>query len=1061
MSKKKKIIIAITIAIVVISLTTVILFKVFNKESQNENQNYITRTEWIEMLCAEMGIEDYESDYGTYSEGNDFATGEFVALSAMKIICEEKMQIYLNTDKEITDDIYLDTALELSLINESELDEYCEPVVAGEIVKKLKNMYYNEFWPDDYSVIDYNESVVEITDENVLKFDKNGSSVDVTTEMLDNISEGSIIVFEDSNTGMKYARKVVHKNESGTVELSDDVKLEEVLESLVVSDIDELTFEDIVEYYDVEETNTKKDTLTYGNIDSYIETTKKFSNEIKSKGYEISLSKDDDSNKLVVEIVDNATGKASEINTNVKIDEDANCSLEIDIEEIYIGAQAKYTLFGGLEYVDVTVGAVSTITGTIAAFETEKTIPLFKTPVPLGNGIIGVDVEISLVIAADGSISFVAEIPVEASISYEKGKSIKKPAYDIDVEDPHFEGNCSASASLRLEPTLVILSCVDVVDVQAEMGITASAELRNQPNMQICGDIKVACPIFTVSVCGDEDADTLLGALGVSKEWEIVTAEKAPKKMDMHFEMLPGGELQMVDKCTYTEDESSVEVAGTVGKEDESEEETTEEETTQENNTSNASKEEYDLKVLYKIYYDIMDSLSEEAIMKECSKGISQTNLSKILASDTRLGKALIEKIGKQEPALEAEFNKNANIVVEIVRKNGNITVQVSAMNGERITTSKELKDKDGNLVNMTAPASIKFKREDVKDIEYKIRENVEEEKESVTINSNANKETSSKDEQSSDNEEKETTVNNEDDKNDAEIEYEVYGNGGKIVRQGDWIYYNMGKGLYKMKIDNTERTSLVANPDIGSIWIEGDWIYYSFYKRNEEWGTYKIRTDGTQQTLVIQKETISAINDGYIYFNADDGFMKMKLDGSDTQILLSNIAGPILFEGEWIYYETWPDEGVCDVYKVKKDGTSSTYLGRGTSDFYKFDENAIYYLGYNMIKKVNKDGSGVEIIDISEGEYYGVPANGTEYFISEGDICCMVGGNKKIIVDVNYVPMTDTEWPSEEQKNSIEAKIYMVDDQYIYFKEEKPYYDEILSWYRVKLDGTGKTVME
>jgi len=117
MSKKKKIIIAITIAIVVISLTTVILFKVFNKESQNENQNYITRTEWIEMLCAEMGIEDYESDYGTYSEGNDFATGEFVALSAMKIICEEKMQIYLNTDKEITDDIYLDTALELTWTN--------------------------------------------------------------------------------------------------------------------------------------------------------------------------------------------------------------------------------------------------------------------------------------------------------------------------------------------------------------------------------------------------------------------------------------------------------------------------------------------------------------------------------------------------------------------------------------------------------------------------------------------------------------------------------------------------------------------------------------------------------------------------------------------------------------------------------------------------------------------------------------------------------------------------------------------------------------------------------
>ncbi len=894
----------------------------------------------------------------------------------------------------------------------------------------------------------------------MLEFDKTGTSVDVTTDMLDSISEGSIIVFEDGNTGMKYARKVVRKNESGTVELSDDVKLEEALESLVVSDIDELTFEDIVEYYDVEEANTKKNTGTYGNIDSYIETTKKFSNEIKSEGYVISLSKDEDSNKLLVEIEDNATGKSTEINTNVKIDKDANCSLEIDIEEIYIGAQAKYTLFGGLEYVDVTVGAVSTITGTIAAFETEKTIPLFKTPVPLGNGIVGVDIEISLVIAADGSISFVAEIPVEASVSYEKGKSIKKPTYDIDIEDPHFEGNCSASASLRLEPTLVILSCVDVVDVQAEMGITASAELRNQPNMQICGDIKVACPIFTVSVCGDEDADTLLGALGVSKEWEIVTAEKAPKKMNMHFEILPGGELQMVDKCTYTEDKSSVEVAGTVGKEDEAEEETTEEESTQENNTSNTSKEEYDLKVLYKIYYDIMDSLSDEAIMKECGKGISQTNLSEILASDTRLGKALVEKIGKQEPALEAEFNKNANIVVEIIRENGNITVQVSAMNGERITTSKELKDKDGNLVDMTAPASIKFKREDVKDIEYKIRENVEEEKESVTTNSNANKETPSKVEQSSETKENETNVNNADNITDEKIEYAVYGNGGKIVRQGDWIYYNIGNGLYKSKLDNTERTSLVANSKIRCIWLEGDWIYYTIPTREEK-GIYKIKTDGTQKSMLVETSNDFVINNGYIYYN-DDGFKKMKLDGSDTQILLDDYADIILFEDNWIYYERMPDESYYEIYKVKNDGTGNVLLGEfGADGLYKIEKDALYYNnGISGIIKVNKDSSGIEKIALEEGQIIGVIANGTEYFISEGDICCMVGGNKKIIVDVNYVPMTDTEWPSDEQKNSIEAKIYMIDDEYIYFTENKKYYDEV-TWYKVKLDGTQKSLIE
>lgn len=585
--KKAVFFLSIIILIIVCIGVGVVLFlqRQNDKYVKTAEEDDISRYEWIEMLCEQNEMTDYQNsepyyedvdasntyfpyiqsavewkliDSGKKFEGDGYASGRFVALTAMKTIGEKKLQIYLETEEAITDSAYIELAIERELIEKEQLAKGLSAEECGQVLEKLKNIYFTEFWKDDYADVNYEEDVIQLSAGDVLQSNADGTKIVVTDDVRNTLEEGTVIVFEQESTGLKLARKITGVDSDGALSLGD-VKIGYVVESLTVSDITELTFEDIVNYYGSAGDISAADNLNYQQVDAKLINTTVFSADVNSKGFKLSLSTEgeDGDRHLEIEVTDNATGKSVTLPIHDKVESDCEYNAEIDIDKILIGGQVQYSIWnGGLEYAEVAVDAHSTLSGEISA-GTEKKIPLWKTPVPLGNGVIGVDIQVNLVLSVDGKISFEAELPVELSLYYEKDKGLRNWKPEISFENPTIEANCDASAMFGLEPTLVVLGCLNVMDAEADMGMTASAKVVTHPNSQVCAEISAAYPVITISVCGDGDADTLIGKMGLEKEWEIISSDKAPFRFGLHYEVLPDKSQQFVKECTYSEAKSA------------------------------------------------------------------------------------------------------------------------------------------------------------------------------------------------------------------------------------------------------------------------------------------------------------------------------------------------------------------------------------------------------------------------------------------------------------------------------------------------------------------------
>lgn len=526
-----------------------VVFYFVKRNSAEESA--VTCYNWLELLEEQFGRNEYggESPYFGVAETDineeEYASGEFIALTAMKTIGESKLRIYLGTEGDITDDTCIELAVRHGLVEEEKLNKIFSEEECKQVLETLQNLYFGEFWRDDHYHIIYNKSVTELTSADVLRSNTGGSAIMVPEGTIDSYEVGSVIVFEQENTKLKLARKVTEIGSDGTLSL-EPAELDEVVESVTISDITELTFEDIINYYGLKD-----------NKSAFLMSKAGFSAQMNSKGFKLSLStKGEDENRyLEIKVTDNATGISYALPVSDKVEsKEDEYSAEIDIDKIYIGGQIDYSLMDGLKYAEAAIDVHATFKSTIKA-KKEKKILLFETPVPIGNGIVGADIQIYIVLSVDGSISFEAELPVEVSVSYEKGRGLRNFEHRISVEDPVIEANCNAGAMLRFEPAFVILGCLNVMDAEADIGVTASAQIVTRPDSQICADVSVSFPVMTLSVCGDDDADTIIGSLGLSAEWEIISSENAPVQWKFHYELLPDSTAQFVDKCTYEEQE--------------------------------------------------------------------------------------------------------------------------------------------------------------------------------------------------------------------------------------------------------------------------------------------------------------------------------------------------------------------------------------------------------------------------------------------------------------------------------------------------------------------------
>ena len=161
---KKKIIIGVSAAVIVImAIAAGIVTGALSKKKSSNDINVsckaavtknedITCYDWLKKLCNKMGIEadDYRKaakEYGYITDSDEFsdddiASGGFMALTSMRAMGEGKMQIYLGTDDEISDNTNIELAINNNLIAEDSLDRGFSDQEADGILDKFDDLYY-------------------------------------------------------------------------------------------------------------------------------------------------------------------------------------------------------------------------------------------------------------------------------------------------------------------------------------------------------------------------------------------------------------------------------------------------------------------------------------------------------------------------------------------------------------------------------------------------------------------------------------------------------------------------------------------------------------------------------------------------------------------------------------------------------------------------------------------------------------------------------------------------------------------------------------------------------
>lgn len=568
---KKKVLYGILVALTVLVIIGIAVFML--KRKDNTNEGCISRQEWIGMLGEHMGATEYSGGspyFNDVDESNEYyafiqsaveweyieadgsfngeknATGEFIAITAIKSIGAPKLELYLGTDEDLKEDDYLELALDLSLIGKEQLKNGFSEDEAAEVIEKLDALYYGEFWPKDLEEVEYQDNVKELADGTITEYDRDADTLR-TTEQLQN---GDIVSFK--NSGFIVIRKVVNVQADGTYEL-ELPEMEEVFKTLKQSGVTELTFRDIVNYYGEEN-------LVAAQADeippSVMMASHTIDGEIQTKGFKIEA--EENNKKLEIYVTDNDTGIRYQLPIAPKIsDAYENFSASVDVSRIFVGSQLDYSVLSGVRFADVAVEIETGVeVGLAADDEISDRIILFETPAPLGTGIVGVDIQVYLVTTLSGELYLTAEIPFRADVYYEKGKGVRNIQKELSVKDPEIKASAEMKEKIEFAPILVVGEFVPVIDAELGAGIINHVTVEVHDNKQICTNAGIEYPVVDISV-GQSDVlyygkKSVAAAADWSASWEnIFEGRSFYKVYSVHHEILPNGEKQFVPECTY------------------------------------------------------------------------------------------------------------------------------------------------------------------------------------------------------------------------------------------------------------------------------------------------------------------------------------------------------------------------------------------------------------------------------------------------------------------------------------------------------------------------------
>ncbi len=560
---KKKSVGIIAIIVSILATVSIIILTI----SHVQKSDAITRYEWIKLLCDRENIEGYENtpfyadvdetnEYYDYIqsaverdiipimetfEGDKVSTGRFVALTAMRSVGPARIKISQAIDGKISDEDYLDIAVKYDLIAKNALNRSMSANDCQQLLDKLDELYYTAFLKDDYEYIEYKDEVVVIPDDDVYDYAPDYSAFIVGSNY-NNLKEGDVVIFTDKNTHAAVARKIVGDGEDGEYRLAVP-EIDEVIEELEVSDIVDVTAEDIFNYYGYRDTVGVVNTSFFNTPHVY-----------ESEGFTIKVETDSHTgkNNLLISVINNETGVKFEIPNNVMLEDYEKYAGEFSIKRMTLASMISYN--GKLDYVDMAMDIDMHGEMGIES-EVEKRIPLFKMSKSLDKlGVINIIVKVNLLIDIDGTIRLVADMPVTYDIGYDSTVGTINKQSSFSVENGEFKIDCNGELSGEIEGIANMLFVDNIMDAEIRAGATADAKYVERPNGMICRDIEAKAPVVVFALCDDNEAESLLSTVLDTDRFKI-QLDSVAKRFHFHHETFTNGSEKFVDECTYKEPE--------------------------------------------------------------------------------------------------------------------------------------------------------------------------------------------------------------------------------------------------------------------------------------------------------------------------------------------------------------------------------------------------------------------------------------------------------------------------------------------------------------------------
>lgn len=244
-------------------------------------------------------------------------------------------------------------------------------------------LYFEDFLKKDYEKVTYKKGVVQLSAKEVTAFDRDTAQLTVLASVGKKVSDGTIVVFKNPDTGIQTAGKLKRTGTANTYILRE-VKAEDVVSSAQVSDVKEVTLNDLAV-----SNGWKKSAAIQKNPDRNVvfASTK----EQKSKGFTIQLKTEQEENEKGKEeklLKIEATSKdgiiSYEVPKNWKMPNDAEIDAKLNVDEIKVYGSTDFEGVTNFTYAEAGMQINSSFDGTVST--PEQSISLAEVEVPLANG---------------------------------------------------------------------------------------------------------------------------------------------------------------------------------------------------------------------------------------------------------------------------------------------------------------------------------------------------------------------------------------------------------------------------------------------------------------------------------------------------------------------------------------------------------------------------------------------------------------------------------------------------------------------------------------------------